>query len=186
MANIKDRASANPFLTYGYAGPEYFCDRKQETADLLSALRNGRNVTLTAPRRMGKTGLIKNAFHQIGLEDDGVACIYLDIFPTRNLHDFIQMFGKAVIEGLQTTGGMVLSKITQLLTHCRPTLSVDPMTGTPSFSLNVVPTYEEQTLDEIFAYIASSGRRCYISIDEFQQITQYPEQQTEALLRSHI
>ena len=93
MANIKDRASANPFLTYGYAGPEYFCDRKQETADLLSALRNGRNVTLTAPRRMGKTGLIKNAFHQIGLEDDGVACIYLDIFPTRNLHDFIQMFG---------------------------------------------------------------------------------------------
>ena len=186
MANIKDRASANPFLTYGYAGPEYFCDRKQETADLLSALRNGRNVTLTAPRRMGKTGLIKNAFHRIGLEDDGVACIYLDIFPTRNLHDFIQMFGKAVIEGLQTTGEMVLSKITQLLTHCRPTLSVDPMTGTPSLSLNVVPTYEEQTLDEIFAYIASSGRRCYISIDEFQQITQYPEQQTEALLRSHI
>lgn len=186
MANIKDRASANPFLTYGYAGPEYFCDRKQETADLLSALRNGRNVTLTAPRRMGKTGLIKNAFHRIGLEDDGVACIYLDIFPTRNLHDFIQMFGKAVIEGLQTTDEMVLSKITQLLTHCRPTLSVDPMTGTPSLSLNVVPTYEEQTLDEIFAYIASSGRRCYISIDEFQQITQYPEQQTEALLRSHI
>ena len=33
MANIKDRASANPFLTYGYAGPEYFCDRKQETAE---------------------------------------------------------------------------------------------------------------------------------------------------------
>lgn len=55
MANSKDRASANPFLTYGYAGPEYFCDRKRETADLLSALRNGRNVTLTAPRRMGKT-----------------------------------------------------------------------------------------------------------------------------------
>ncbi len=26
---------ANPFLTVGYAGPEYFCDRKQETEELI-------------------------------------------------------------------------------------------------------------------------------------------------------
>lgn len=186
MKKDKDRMSVNPFLTYGYAGPEYFCDRKQETAALISALHNGRNVTLTAPRRMGKTGLVKNAFHHIAETATGTACIYIDIFPTRNLHDFTQMFGKAVIEGLQTAGEMVLSKITSLLTHCRPTLSVDPVTGAPSLSLNVVPSHEEQTLGEIFAYIKASGRRCYISIDEFQQITQYPEQQTEALLRSYI
>ena len=164
MANNKGMAPVNPFLTYGYAGPEYFCDREQETADLLSALRNGRNVTLTAPRRMGKTGLIKNAFYHVGREKDGTACIYLDIFPTRNLYEFTQMFGKAVVEGLQSTGGLVLSKITSMLTHCRPTLSIDPLTGA----------------------LAASGRKCYISIDEFQQITQYPEQQTEALLRSYI
>lgn len=186
MANNKGMAPVNPFLTYGYAGPEYFCDREQETADLLSALRNGRNVTLTAPRRMGKTGLIKNAFYHVGREKDGTACIYLDIFPTRNLYEFTQMFGKAVVEGLQSTGGLVLSKITSMLTHCRPTLSIDPLTGAPGLSLNIVPSHEEQTLGEIFAYIAASGCKCYISIDEFQQITQYPEQQTEALLRSYI
>lgn len=52
----------NPFLITGYQGPDYFCDREKETASLMSALKNGRNITLISPRRMGKTGLIKNVF----------------------------------------------------------------------------------------------------------------------------
>lgn len=36
----------NPFLLSGYVSPEYFCDRVEETQKLISALRNGRNVTL--------------------------------------------------------------------------------------------------------------------------------------------
>lgn len=39
----------NPFLIYAYAGPDYFCDRAEETEQLISALRNGRNVTLMSP-----------------------------------------------------------------------------------------------------------------------------------------
>ena len=36
----------NPFVTNGYAGPEYFCDRAQETADLINETkkRGGRVV----------------------------------------------------------------------------------------------------------------------------------------------
>ena len=29
----------NPFVTKGYAGPEYFCDREKETKDLVQLLR---------------------------------------------------------------------------------------------------------------------------------------------------
>ena len=43
----------NPFLITGYQGPDYFCDREKETASLMSALKNGRNITLISPRRMG-------------------------------------------------------------------------------------------------------------------------------------
>ena len=53
----------NPFIISGYVSPEYFCDRKEETERLIDAMVNGRNVTMIAPRRMGKTGLIKNAFY---------------------------------------------------------------------------------------------------------------------------
>ena len=30
----------NPFITEGYIGREYFCDRKDEVADMLAALRS--------------------------------------------------------------------------------------------------------------------------------------------------
>jgi hypothetical protein len=47
---------ANPFVTGGYIGPEYFCDRQMETEKLLKAISSRRNVTLISLRRMGKTG----------------------------------------------------------------------------------------------------------------------------------
>lgn len=50
----------NPFLVRGYAGPEFFCDRAAETASLVSSIENDRDVTLIAPRRYGKTGLVHN------------------------------------------------------------------------------------------------------------------------------
>jgi hypothetical protein len=34
----------NPFVTNGYAGPEYFCDRVEETALLTNLLTNGNNT----------------------------------------------------------------------------------------------------------------------------------------------
>jgi predicted AAA+ superfamily ATPase len=48
----------NPFSVLTYLGSDYFCDRENETKELLEARKNGRNVTLLSPRRMGKTGLM--------------------------------------------------------------------------------------------------------------------------------
>ena len=58
----------NPFVTKGYAGPEYFCDRVEETKRLTSLLVNGNHVALMSPRRMGKTGLIRHCFAQQELQ----------------------------------------------------------------------------------------------------------------------
>lgn len=54
----------NPFVTKGYAGPAYFCDREQETKDLVQLLTNGNNMALISPRRLGKTDLIHHCFAQ--------------------------------------------------------------------------------------------------------------------------
>ena len=75
----------NPFLTAGYAGPDYFCDRSEETRKLLAAIENDRNVTLIAPRRYGKTGLIHNLFTQL---PRGFTGVYLDIFSIKDLAGF--------------------------------------------------------------------------------------------------
>ena len=44
----------NPFVTKGYAGAEYFCDRVAETRNLLELTTNGNNIALISPRRVGK------------------------------------------------------------------------------------------------------------------------------------
>ena len=62
MARDKKTKLKNPFVNQGYIGPEYFCDRQQETELMLNHFENGRNITLVAPRRIGKTGLIKHLF----------------------------------------------------------------------------------------------------------------------------
>ena len=72
----------NPFVYQGYVSPDYFCDRITETKELIANLQNGRNTVLISPRRMGKTGLIQNAFWQLKKAEKNVICIYIDIFTT--------------------------------------------------------------------------------------------------------
>ena len=67
----------NPFVVYGYKGAGYFCDRQKETEKMISSLHNERNITLVAPRRMGKTGLIHHVFHQMEEQYEGVKCCYV-------------------------------------------------------------------------------------------------------------
>lgn len=176
----------NPFLITGYHSPEYFCDREYETATILDALHNGRNVTLIAPRRMGKTGLICHAFHRLNETKQNIVTLYMDIYSTQSLGDFVRLFAGTVLGKLDSTQQRALSRIGKFIRSCRPTFSFDELTGIPKVTIDVTPTEEASTLKEIFEYLGSSEKRCYIAIDEFQQIAEYPEKGVEALLRSYI
>ncbi|SDH47877.1 AAA family ATPase [Bacteroides ovatus] len=177
----------NPFLVYGYIDPTYFCDREKETEKIISALQNERNLTLIAPRRMGKTGLIKNVFYQMKREQEQEAAyFYMDIYSTRDLKAFIQLLAKTVLGELDTLSQTILRQMTGFFKSCRPIISADERSGMPTVSLDFIPERAEQTLKEIFDYMTASRKRCYLAIDEFQQIMEYPEKGIEALLRSHI
>lgn len=176
----------NPFLVYGYVNPDYFCDRVSETDRLILALKNGRNVTLMSQRRMGKTGLIKNAFYHIQENDKDAVCIYMDVFSTNNLSEFVGVFGKSVLGRLDTTSQKVVAALKGFLKSCRLVLSADELTGSPQLKLDFQPSDTQSTLEEIFDYLSHSDKECFIAIDEFQQITEYPEKGVEGLLRSLI
>ena len=176
----------NPFLITGYHSPEFFCDRKAETATILDALHNGRNVTLIAPRRMGKTGLTHHAFYQLKEQKSDVVTLYMDIYSTQTLGDFVRLFANTVLGQLDSMPQKALNRISQFIRSYRPVFTFDEMTGTPKVTVDVSSAEEENTLKEIFDYLGSSEKRCYIAIDEFQQIAEYPEKGVEALLRSYI
>ena len=176
----------NPFVTYGYKGPEYFCDREQETKSIITALHNERNITLVAPRRMGKTGLIHHVFNQIEQTQPDVRCFYVDIFPTKNLQQMVQAMARAILGKLDSPSQTAMRKVTQFFGRFRPTVTYDEITGVPTVSLDIAPNEERNTLKQIFEYMRQSGIRCYVAIDEFQQILQYSDTGIEALIRSYI
>ena len=176
----------NPFLISGYYSPEFFCDREQETRTILDALHNGRNVTLTAPRRMGKTGLIRHVFYRLKELQPDIVTFYLDIYSTQSLGDFVRLFAGTVLGQLDSAPQKALSRISRFVRSCRPVFTFDELTGAPKVTIDVAPAEEENTLKEIFEYLGSSEKRCYVAIDEFQQIAEYQEKGVEALLRSHI
>ena len=176
----------NPFLISGYHSPEFFCDRKNETKTIISALHNGRNVTLIAPRRMGKTGLIHHSFYNIKEENAEIITLYMDILSTQNLGDFVKLFAETVLGKLDSVPQKALSRIGKFIRSIRPVFTFDELTGLPQTSIDITSANEESTLKEVFNYLASSEKHCYIAIDEFQQITEYPEKGVEALLRSYI
>ena len=176
----------NPFVIYGYKGPEYFCDREAETEKMISALHNERNVTLVAPRRMGKTGLIKHVFAKMEKQDKEVRCFYLDIYPAKNLDQMVGMLGSEIIGKLDSVSQAAMRRVQEFFSKWRPTLTIDEVTGRPTFSLDIRPSEGRETLKQIFEYLGQSGKRCCIAIDEFQQILNFPESGVEALLRSYI
>lgn len=179
-------AIVNPFVCQGYESPRYFCDREAETKNMLKSLYNGRNITLISPRRLGKTGLIWNVFHHIQSENKDAICLYIDIFPTQNQHDLVNMLGAAVFNNALSRGKAFGKKVMKFLGALRPVVGVDTMTGLPNVTLNTDPTQAEMSLKSIFSLLGNLDKEVFVAIDEFQQITEYPESGTEALLRSHI
>ena len=171
---LSNRKLANPFIYQGYESPEYFCDREAETKTLISHLKNGRNVTLISPRRLGKTRLIKNTSYHLETDEKDSACLYLDIFATKNLHDFVEHFGVMVINDIVRKNSSFIEKTIAFFSALSPVLSMDPLTGAPSVSITIEPSQEDITIRSIFNYLNESGKEVYIAIDEFQQIAEYP------------
>jgi AAA+ ATPase superfamily predicted ATPase len=176
----------NPFPEYGYFGAEYFCDREQETEELIEALVNGSNVTLMAPRRIGKTGLIHHVFERMTAKDRNVRCFYVDIFSTKNFNQMVQFVANAVIGKLDSPSQSVMRKLNNFVSALRPTMSQDPLTGMPTFSVSVSSERARETLQQVFEYMKESGRQCYLALDEFQQVSRYSEIGADALIRSII
>ena len=86
----------NPFVVYGFKGANYLCDRNAETEILIKGLENERNITLIAPRRIGKTGLIRHVFTRINEQWPGFCCIYFDVLATKTLEQFVQVMARNV------------------------------------------------------------------------------------------
>ena len=180
-----EKRIVNPFITTGYAGTAYFCDREKETEDITRMLINGNNVALISPRRYGKTNLIRHCFAQPAIADNYYTFI-IDIYSTKSVADMVHRLGLSILETLKPKGRQVWEKFIAVLGSVKPGITYDAM-GNPSWTLSIgdieTPT---TTLEEIFSYLEQADKPCIVAIDEFQQITRYGDDLIEATLRTHV
>ena len=184
--NTKNYIMKNPFVIKPYESKELFCDREEELSLMVQGCINHTDMTLISQRRMGKTGLILRLFdelHETGLNRQ---TIYVDIYASRSIDDFIKLLAEAAMRTFQPKSS-IGEKLISFIKSLRPQLSFDTITGEPQLQIAYQTAHEkEYTLRGLFDFLDAQGVPVIIAIDEFQQIRDYPEKNMEALLRSYI
>lgn len=176
----------NPFVIKSYESKDLFCDREEELQLMLRNCVNHSDMTLISQRRMGKTGLIYRLFDELHEVRPDIRTIYLDIFASRSIDDFIKLLAEAAMKSFQPKTSMG-DKLLTFIKSLRPQLSFDNITGEPQLQIAYQTAHEkEYTLRGLFDFLDSQNEPVVMAIDEFQQIREYPEQNMEALLRTYI
>ena len=177
----------NPFIiTADYYGPEYFCDRQAETEALESNIANGRNTVLISSRRMGKSGLIAHVFNRAFVKSN-FKTFSIDLYPTSSLAEMILLLAKEITGPLKSKGQSLLESFLGIVKSLRPGFKVDPVTGQFVFDLSLGEIVKPvDSLKEIFQYLEGSEVPCLVSMDEFQQIAEYPDNNVLELLRTYV
>lgn len=177
----------NPFIiTADYYGPEYFCDRQAETEALESNIANGRNTVLISSRRMGKSGLIAHVFNRAFVKSN-FKTFSIDLYPTSSLAEMILLLAKEITGPLKSKGQSLLESFLDIVKSLRAGFKVDPVTGQFVFDLSLGEIVKPvDSLKEIFQYLEGSEVPCLVSMDEFQQIAEYPDNNVLELLRTYV
>ena len=185
FAEKSDIMIYNPFFTSGYVSPEYFCDRENETRQLIQNIQGHSHTVLISPRRMGKTGLIEHCFNQDAVKNE-FHTFFIDIYSTMNLNDFVFLLGNRICKSLKSKDKQLIEMFVKVVKSIQFTIGYDEagmING--SFGLGDIKD-SQKSLEEIFQYLEEAKRPCVVAINEFQQIEKYPEKNVEALLRTYI
>ncbi len=175
----------NPFNTVIYTSEKYFCDRKNEIKRLASNAQNSINTTLISSRKYGKTALLYRLFEELNKKNDWY-CIYIDIYSTQNIKEFAELLTKKALQ-IFPQKESIGKKLLKFIKSLRPVISYDSLSGQPEVHFEYTQQIEyEKTLESILRFLDNQNKPILIAFDEFQQVSFYPEKNTEALLRTII
>jgi hypothetical protein len=178
----------NPFPLNTYVSKELFCDREKELETLYSSCQNGINTTLISHRRMGKTGLIYRFFDEIESQKkkEIPITLYVDIYATQDLKEFTRQLAEVIFKKLSNKNSLG-KRFLKVLKSMHAVFSYNTLTGEPKLSFEYhEPASYEYSLQTLFHFLESQKTPVIVAIDEFQQVSAYPEKNTEALLRTMI
>ena len=105
----------NPFVIRAYESKDLFCDREEELQLMLRNCVNNTDMTLISQRRMGKTGLILRLFDELKETRPDINTVYIDIFASRHIGDFIKLTAEAAMKSFQPKTSITLRGLFEFL-----------------------------------------------------------------------
>ena len=153
---MDDNKALNPFALGGFVTGRQFAGRTLEITRLRDLVQAGQHAYLYAPRRYGKTSLLREALGPL-VEAKRLEAVWCDCWPaadaqalaTRLAQDVVGRAGSLgkVAEWVKTAGG--------LFKRLRPTLSIGQ--GGANVSIEVAPT-GQGPLPDLEDAVAAVGR----------------------------
>src|SRR6476660_7282326 len=173
----------NPFIYSHPIAPEDVIDRDEETKRLLTAAVGGHFVRLYAPRKYGKTSLLRRVLLD-GERQEGMIPILVDLYGVLSIADVAVRFERAYARQLK---GKVRARVEEFLQSTGLGISLGAL-GV-SARLQIDPRIDplpalHALLDLPLRLEEGGGFRALIVLDEFQDVTKVPD--LDGLLRSHI
>ena len=173
----------NPFRYTEPVPPAELIDRDEEAEALLRTAVAGNNSRLIAPRRYGKTSLLRRVIEDARRE--GWAAVYVDFFGVLTLADVAARIERAYAGQLE--GGLA-SWFAGIRRRLRPTLRLGEEPIPAELQLSLDPQAEPPLLERLALprrILERTGQRTLVVLDEFQDVLAARDR-ADAIIRSEI
>ncbi len=163
---------SNPFKFGKEVAGKYFYDREEVFLSLYRKLAGGSsNVVMYAPRRYGKTSLVKKVLAHFS--EEGVPTVYFDLNKADSLEHFCVEYASALY-AVAGKGSAALDAIGKYLSHLHPTIGVggDALVSLRlDFGAKMTATSLTEVLDLAERISSEVVRKpLVVAFDEFQEI----------------
>ena len=164
----------NPFRFGALALGDAFTDREAELRELTADVMNGQDVVIFAPRRYGKSSLVRRAARDLRRRRVLVAEVDVMTAPTKE--KLAEKLARAIHDEIATPLFRAKDRLRVFAgLRVAPVVTVDPQTGALGFSFTASARPEDvdatlERLLELPAELAADrGRRAALILDEFQE-----------------
>lgn len=165
-----------------------YCNRKDDIIKLNQMVNTGKKVVIYAPRRYGKTSLVKNIVGKDFQAKKNHLTVYINLMEVMSLENISERILQALKEVLRSKFPYKSSfnNLVDAFKGMSMTLNVDPLTQIPSVELKPYFDNDKKNLNQIFSVIKniSEQYKLFLIFDEFQDISLIP--QAAGILRSEM
>ncbi len=167
----------NPFRFGALALADAFTNRVRELRELEADILNGQDVVVFAPRRYGKSSLVRRAAEELARRRVLVA--HVDLMTTPSKEKLAEKLAKAIHDEVATALFRARDRL-RIFASLRiaPVVTVDPQTGALGFSFTASARREDvdETLERLLELpgelAAERGRTVALVLDEFQEVVE--------------